>query len=187
MRPETGPGTERVIASRRIHDGRICALREDTVVMANGQQALREIVEHADVVAIVPVDAEGNVVLVRQYRLAAGDALLEVPAGIVDEGEDVAAAAQRELQEEAGYRAERLERLAGFYVSPGFCTEFIHLFLATGLVESSLAGDPDEDITVERVPLAEALRLVESGAVRDGKSIIAILLAARRLEGGPKR
>jgi len=129
----------------------------------------------------VPLDGQGNVVMVRQYRLPAGATLLEVPAGGVDEGEDMPAAAQRELQEETGYRAERLERLGGLFVSPGYCTEFVHLFLAIGLIEDALEADPDEDITVERVPLAEAVRLAAAGEIRDGKSIAGILLAARRL------
>jgi ADP-ribose pyrophosphatase len=171
---------ERVVSSRRIHDGRICALREDTVQLANGNTAIREIVEHAPVVAIVPIDENGDVILVRQYRLAAAEALLEVPAGLVDPGEDLEAAAQRELREETGYRAGNLRRLGGFFVSPGFCTEFIHVYLATGLTESPLVGDEDEDIAVERMPLAGAVRLVEEGVIKDAKSVAGILLANAR-------
>ncbi len=170
-------GFERVTASRRIHEGRIVNLREDTVELPDGRSALREVVEHAQVVAIVPLDNESNVLLVRQYRLPAEDALLEIPAGGVDEGESIEQAAQRELREETGYRADRLERLTGFFVSPGYCTEFIHVFRATGLSESPIAGDDDENITVEPMPLAQALRLVETEEIRDSKSIIGLLLA----------
>ncbi len=177
---DSDPRAECVTESRRIYSGRIVGLREDTVRMPNGRTAGREVVEHADVVAIVPLDGQGSVLMVRQYRLPAHAMLLEVPAGGVDEGEDIAAAAQRELQEETGYRAQRLERLGGLFVSPGYCTEFVHLFLATGLTEDAREADPDEDITVERVPLTEAVRLVEEGEIRDGKSIAGILLAARR-------
>lgn len=173
------PSPERVIASRRIHEGRILNLREDTVELPGGRRALREVVEHAEVVAIVPMDAAGHVLLVRQYRLPAGQVLLEVPAGGVDPGESVEEAAQRELQEETGHGAGRWRRLGGFFVSPGYCTEFIHAFLAEELVESVAEADFDEQIAVERVPLGEALRLVESGEIRDGKSIIALLLAAK--------
>ena len=173
--------TERVLASRGIYEGRIVSLREDTVELASGGRAEREVVEHAQVVAIVPLDDDGNVVLVRQYRLPAQEALLEAPAGGVDPGESVEAAAQRELQEETGYRAERFERLTGFFVSPGFCTEFVHVFLATGLAEGRIDADADEQIEVQRVSMSEAVRLVESGAIKDAKSIIGILLAAKRL------
>jgi ADP-ribose pyrophosphatase len=170
---------ERVIETRRIHEGRIINLREDTVELPNGRTALREIVEHAEVVAIVPLDSEGNVILVRQYRLPAREALLEVPAGGIDEGESIEDAAQRELQEETGFRAQKLHRLTSFYVAPGYCTEFIHAFLASGLSESALAGDDDEDISVERVPLGKVLGLIETGEIRDAKSIIGLLLAAK--------
>ena len=176
--PADEPGTERVVSSRRIHDGRIASLREDTVALANGREALREIVEHDDVVAIVPVDADGNVLLVRQYRLAAEGVLLEVPAGMVDKGEDVAAAAQRELREETGHRAAEMQRLTGFFVSPGFCTEFVHVFLASGLSEAPLAADEDEDLALVRMPLAEAVALVRSGEIRDAKSIVGLLMPA---------
>lgn len=175
---------ERVTGSRRIHEGRIVKLREDTVQLADGRSALREIVEHAEVAAIVPVDGEGNVILVRQYRLPASDTLLEIPAGGVDDGESVEEAAQRELQEETGYRAGRLERLTGFFVSPGYCTEVIHVFLATELSESPIAGDDDENITLERMPLAKAVSLVGTDEIRDSKTIIGLLLARQRMEGG---
>jgi ADP-ribose pyrophosphatase len=131
------------------------------------------------VVAIVPLDGEGNVLLVRQYRLPAGEALLEVPAGGVDDGESVEEAAQRELREETGFRAGRLERLTGFFVSPGYCTEFIHMFIATDLVDDPTDGDEDEEISIERVSLREALRLVGSGEIKDGKSIVGLLFASR--------
>jgi ADP-ribose pyrophosphatase len=175
------PQPERVLESSRVYDGRIMAVRVDRVALPDGREATREIVEHAPVVAVVPVDENGDVVLVRQYRLATGDVMLEVPAGLVDEGEEIEAAAQRELQEEIGYRARHLERMAGFFVSPGFCTEFIHVFLALGLEESGLDADEDEDIVVERLPLAAALKLVQEGSIRDAKSIVGILMARERL------
>ena len=173
------PLPERVIASTRIHEGRILSLREDTVELADGRRVLREVVEHAEVVAIVPLDAAGQVLLVRQYRLPAGQSLLEVPAGGIEPGESVEQAAQRELQEETRHRADCLQRLGGFFVSPGYCTEYIHLFLATGLSESAAEADFDEQIAVKRLPLSEALALVESGEIRDGKTIIGLLLVAK--------
>lgn len=146
--------------------------------MADGRQARREVAEHADVVAVVALDRAGRVLLVRQYRLPAAQVLLEVPAGGVDPGESPEEAAQRELQEETGHRARSLKRLGAFYVSPGYCTEFVHVFLARRLVKSAVPPDADEQIEVVRIPLREALRLVESGEIRDGKSIIGLLLAA---------
>jgi ADP-ribose diphosphatase len=174
------PSAERVLATRRIHEGRIVRLREDTVELEDGRTALREVVEHDEVVGIVPLDSEGNVILVRQFRLPAQEILLEIPAGGVDAGESAEEAAQRELQEETGYRAAQLDRLAGF-VSPGYCTEFIHVFLATGLSESVIAADDDENIALERMPLAQAVQLIQSGHIKDGKSIVGLLLAVDRL------
>jgi ADP-ribose pyrophosphatase len=183
LRPQEPP-PERVVASRRLHEGRIVCLREDTVDLPGGRRALREVVEHAEVVAIVPLEATGEVLLVRQYRLPAAQTLLELPAGGVDPGESAEEAAQRELQEETGHRAGRLRRLGGFFVSPGYCTEFIHVFLAQELSESVAAADADELIAVERLPLGEALRLVHSGEIRDAKSIIGLLLADAVRGGG---
>jgi ADP-ribose diphosphatase len=171
------PSAERVVASRRIYEGRIVRLREDTVELGDGRTALREVVEHDEVVGIVPLDSEGNVILVRQFRLPAQEILLEIPAGGVDAGESAEEAAQRELQEETGYRAAQLDRLAGFFVSPGYCTEFIHVFLATDLSESVIAADEDENIALERMPLAQAVQLIQSGQIKDGKSIVGLLLA----------
>jgi ADP-ribose pyrophosphatase len=175
------PSLERVVASRRIHEGRIVRLREDTVELGDGRTALREVVEHDEVVGIVPLDSEGNVILVRQFRLPAKEMLLEIPAGGVDAGESPEEAAQRELQEETGYRAAQLDRLAGFFVSPGYCTEFIHVFLATDLSESVIAADDDENIALERMPLPQAVQLIHTGQIKDGKSIVGLLLAMDRL------
>lgn len=175
------PGSERVLKSRRVFEGKIARLRVDTVQLAGGRTAQREIVEHEPVVAIVPIDSDGNVVLVRQYRLATGVVLLEVPAGGVDPGERPEEAAQRELAEEIGMRAGRLEPLAEFYVSPGFLTEYVYAFLATDLRDSPAEADEDEDITVVRMPLADAVAMAERGELRDAKSIAGLLLAARRV------
>ncbi len=149
-------------------------LRVDTVELAGGGQTTREVVEHGEVVAVVPLLEEGDVLLVQQYRLPAGQTLLEVPAGGLDEGEKPEEAAQRELGEECGQQAGRLERLGGFYLSPGFCSEFVHVFLATELRPVRARPEPDEEIAVVRVRLSEALRLVRQGEIRDGKSIIGL-------------
>lgn len=152
-------------------------LRVDTVELSDGRRATREVVEHAEVVAVVPLLEGEDVLLVRQFRLPTEQVMLEVPAGGVDEGEEAVEAAQRELGEECGQRAGRLERLGGFYVSPGFCNEFVHVFLATELEPVERRPDPDEELEVVRLPLAEALRLVGAGEIRDGKSIIGLTWA----------
>ncbi len=179
MPDDPGRLHERVTASERVYLGRIMNVRVDTVELADGRVAAREVVEHSPVVAIVPIDGDGNVVLVRQYRLPAQEVLLEIPAGGVDPGESVEGAALRELREETGCRAGTIEAIGGFFVSPGYVTEFIHLFLARDLSENSLEGDADEEIEIVRMPLAEAVRLIEMGEIKDGKSIIGLLLASR--------
>ena len=177
------PSPERVLESRRLYEGRIVNLRVDTVELPDGRRATREVVEHGDVVAIVPLLDGGDVLLVRQYRLPAAQALLEVPAGGVDEGESAEEAAQRELGEECGWRAGRLERLGGFYASPGHCSEFVHVFLAAQLRPVPAHPDPDENLAVVRIPLAEALRLVRAGDIRDGKSIIGLTWVSAKVSG----
>ena len=177
----TEPTPERVLESRRVYEGHIVNLRVDTVALAGGARATREVVEHGDVVAIVPVLEDGDILLVRQYRLPTEQVMLEVPAGGVDGGETAEDAAQRELREECGRRARRLERLGGFFVSPGFCSEFVHVFLATELEPSPLRPDADEQLAVVRLPFAEALRLVDAGEIRDAKSIIGLTWAGAKV------
>jgi ADP-ribose pyrophosphatase len=177
------PSAERILESRRLFEGQVVDLRVDTVELSGGRKATREVVEHGEVVAIVPLLEGSDVLLVRQYRLPAAQVLLEVPAGGVDEGESPEEAAQRELAEECGRRARRLERLGGFFVSPGFCTEFVHLFLATQLEAVTASPDPDEDIDVVRLSLAEAMRLVSAGEIRDGKSIIGLMWTKAKVSG----
>lgn len=158
-------------------------LRVDTVELAGGRKATREVVEHGEVVAVVPLLEGKDVLLVRQYRLPAARTLLEVPAGGVDAGESSEEAAQRELGEECGQQADRLERLGGFYLSPGFCSEFMHLFLATELRPVPARPEPDEEIAVVRLSLAEALRLIRRGEIQDGKSIIGLTWTWEKVHG----
>jgi ADP-ribose pyrophosphatase len=170
----------------KVHDsevayhGRAFAVRVDQVEIKPGVTSRLDIVDHPNAVTILPMDDAGQVWFIRQYRHPAGEYLLELPAGTLKPNEDPAEAANRELQEEIGMRAEKLELLASFWLAPGYSTELMHVYLATGLSESSLAQDEDEVISVEKVPAARAAALAETGELADAKSLVAVLLAARR-------
>lgn len=172
---------ERTLHSERIYEGKIVNLRVDTVELPSGRKTKREIVEHGGCAAIVAIDSEKNVILVRQYRKPVERALLEIPAGGLEPGEDPLDGARRELEEETGFSAERWEHLSMFYTSPGFCTEFMHLYLATELKPINRAADDDEHIEVVRVPLKKTLELIASGEVCDVKSIAGLLMALRKV------
>ncbi len=178
---EDGAG-EPTVESKLIYEGRILDLRVDTVRLPSGRLTTREIAEHSDSVCMVALDSQGNVLLVRQYRKSVESNLLEVPAGGINENEAPEAAALRELQEEVRYTAGKITRLAGFWVSPGWCTEFMHAYLATELSPAQLDADFDENITVVRVPLAQTIDLITKGEIQDGKSVASLLLAMRHLE-----
>jgi ADP-ribose pyrophosphatase len=172
---------EKVVHSEEIYRGRVVNLTVLDVQLPDGKAGKRELVRHPGAVALVALDSENRVLLVRQYRIAAERIMLEIPAGTLKPGEQPELCADRELQEETGFRAGRLEKIGGIYVAPGYTTEFIHLYLATDLHESRLAMDDDEFIEVEQVPLEHALRLIEQGDIIDGKTISGLLLVARRL------
>ena len=166
---------EPTLSSELIYRGRIVSLRVDEVRLPSGQTRRREIVEHGGAVAIVAVDDQARVLLVRQFRKPVEQFLLEIPAGTLEAGEDPDACARRELLEETGYRAERVERLIGFYSAPGFCTEYLHVYLATGLREGGASPEEDESIELVREPVARALELIESGQIQDAKSQVGLL------------
>lgn len=169
---------EEQIVSREIYDGRIIKVRVDDILLTpSGRQSVREVVEHAPAVVIVPIDADDNVLLVRQYRYAAQQTLLEAPAGIVEHGEDPDACAQRELAEEIGFASRNLRVLGGFWASPGFCDEFLYAYLAKDLVPHKLQADDDENIEVEKIPLARIPQLIRLGEIQDAKSVAALLMA----------
>ncbi len=170
---------EKATSSRRVYDGRVIKLDVLDVTLPNGKTSTREIVVHPGAVAIVPLDEARNVLMVRQWRTAAKRVMLEIPAGTLKPDEDPLVCANRELQEETGCRADRFERMGAFFVAPGYTTELIHLFLATGLSDSRLPMDDDEFIEIERIPLDDAVRRVVTGDIEDGKSITGILRAAR--------
>lgn len=172
---------EKVLNEQSVFSGRVIKLSVLDVELQDGSESKRELVKHPGAVAVLPIDAEGNVLLVRQFRIAAGRVLTEVPAGTLNAGEDPLLCAERELQEEVGYRPGKLESLGGIFVAPGYTTEFIYLYLATELQEARLEQDADEFIEVDRVPFTQVLDMVERGEIIDGKSIVCVLRAARQL------
>jgi ADP-ribose pyrophosphatase len=173
---------ETLIRSERPYEGNILNLRVDHVELPGGLTVKREIVEHHGAVAMVPLDDEGSIHLVRQYRAAVESELLEIPAGRLEAGEDPHECAQRELQEEIGMFPGKLESLGAFYPVPGYSSERIYLFLARDLRPASLPPDADEEITVERVPLEEMLKRIDGDSIQDGKTIAGLLRVARHLE-----
>ena len=168
---------ENTIDSSRPYDGRILSVRVDTVELPSGRRTIREVAEHSDAVCMIPVDDDGNVLLVRQYRKPTESSLLEAPAGGVEAGEVSEDTVLRELQEEVGYTASNLRHLASFWIAPGWATERMHAYLATGLTPSKLSADDDENIQVVRVPFADAVGMIETGEIHDAKTIAALLLA----------
>ncbi len=166
---------EKTLSSQLIYDGRAVKLRVDTVQMPDGRQTTREIVEHSDCVAIVAIDADDNVLLVNQFRHPVEKELLEIPAGGIDAKEDPVAAVRREMQEETGYLPRKVERLGGFFSSPGYCTEYLHLYLATDLTPNQLYAEDTEGIRLVRAPIAKIPGLIASGNICDAKSIAGLL------------
>ncbi len=176
----------RLLESRTVFRGRVLHLTLERVRMPNGRETELEVVHHPGAVAMVPLTADGDVVLVRQYRHAAGGWLLEVPAGKLDPGEAPEACVRRETEEEIGQKPGRVEKLGWIWTTPGFADEKIHLYLATELRPAAQRLQADEVLEVERLPFAEAMTLVRSGEIHDAKSVCALLAAETRLAaGGP--
>ena len=171
---------EPTVRSQRIYEGRVINLRVDTVELPEGRTAQREVVEHRGAVCLVALDAQDNVLLVRQYRKPVEETLLEVPAGTLDTQEAPEACARRELREETGFTAAHLELLGTFYTTPGFTSEVMYAYLATGLTSSPLQAEEDEYIEVVCLPFRAALDMVLRGEVRDAKSIATLLLAQEK-------
>lgn len=169
------------LSRREIYDGRIVRLSMDTVRLPNGRVHDLELIRHPGAAAVVPVFDDGRVALVRQYRYATAGWLLEVPAGKLDAGESPEACASREVEEETGYRAERLLGLGWIWTTPGFTDEKIWLFAARGLRPTAQRLQEDEVLSVETVPMDEALRMAAHGEIVDGKTVAALFRASELL------
>ena len=170
------------IRSEVLLQGRTFKVRRDTLRTPTGEEARYEIIEHGGSVVLVPIDEDGNLLLVRQYRHAAGGDLLELPAGTRDGEEPYENCAAREVREETGMAAGQLKRVGDFYLAPGYSSEFMAVFVATGLKHNPLKGDDDEFLELVKVPIKEAAAMFERGDVPDAKSLAAWLLARPHLE-----
>jgi ADP-ribose pyrophosphatase len=171
----------RRVAGRQVHRGRIVDLSVDRVRLPNGNECELELIRHPGASAVAPIDADNNVLLVRQYRYAADGYLLEVPAGKLDGDEGPGTCAHREVEEETGYRPGRLIPLGWIWTTPGFTNEKIWLYLATDLERSSPSLQPDEILTVEKTPFDVAVAQALNGEIHDAKSVCTLLRAAHHL------
>ena len=159
---------------KNIYTGRVITLNLETVSLPNGATVELEIIRHPGAAAIVPLKADGTVVLIRQYRHAAGTFIYEIPAGKLHPGEDPRECAARELEEEVGYRADRFDLLTSIYTAPGFADEVIHIYEASGLTPGRQHLDHDEVLDVVETPLETALGMIVDGVIRDGKTIVGL-------------
>lgn len=176
------------VATKRIHTGRVITLDVDTVRFPDGSTGELEMVRHPGAAAVLPFasdprDPDPTILLIKQYRYAASGTLIEIPAGRLNPGEDPEVCAQRELLEEVGVSAGRLERLTTIWTTPGFSDERIHLFWATDLNAGTHAREPDEFIEVMSLPLSKALMLVRQGAICDAKTVVSIFYATGLILG----
>ncbi|MBE7048312.1 MAG: NUDIX hydrolase [Ruminococcaceae bacterium] len=168
---------ETTIATEKIYEGQIITVRKDTVALPNGGKSLREIVEHPGGVAVVAIDENEMVYMVRQYRHAFGDVVMEIPAGKLDDGEEPNDCCVRELAEETGLSAGRYDYLGKFMLSPGFCKEWIHIYLARDLSIGKAHLDPDEFLEVIKVPLSQLVAMIMDNKLQDAKTVMGILKA----------
>ena len=166
----------RVEAEREIFQGRVIRLVDRDLVLPNGRRTTFSIVEHPGAVAIVPVHANGDVVLLRQFRPSIGEEIYEIPAGTIEKGEAPLATAKREIVEETGLKAKQWTKISEFLTAPGFCTELMHVYVARGLSPASAEGDADEVLRPERMSIDAALKLIRSKKIRDAKSIAGLLI-----------
>ena len=159
------------------YKGRVFSVRRDEVELPDGKTAHLDIVEHNPSVSLLPLDDQGRIWFVRQYRHPAGEELLELPAGVIEPGESPEACARREIREEIEMAAEKIEKLGEFYLAPGYSTEYMYAYLATGLKKDPLQRDEDEFLAVEKIPAQKALDMAAAGELKDVKSLAVLFLA----------
>ena len=169
--------TFETLHSENIYHGKAFDVRKDQVRLPDGNIAHLDIVDHQPAITLLPMDDKGSIWFVRQYRYPAQHYLLELPAGAIEAGETPEDCAHREVREEIGMAAENLEKIGEFFLAPGYSTEYMHVFKATGLNPAPLQGDADEFLTVERFSLDEVMQMVADGRIRDSKSLAALFLS----------
>lgn len=174
---------EKTLSSNLLHRGRHFDFLQDEVELPDGRRTKRDVVRHPGAVAVVPVLPDGGIVLVRQYRYAAGKALLEIPAGTLEPGEVPLECAARELREETGFEAGEMEGLLSCFMAPGYSSEVIHFFVARGLREVGAEMEPDESIENEVLDLGEVLERIRDNAIEDAKTVIGVLTFSSRMGG----
>ncbi|MCS7191910.1 MAG: NUDIX hydrolase [Armatimonadetes bacterium] len=174
---------EKMLSSEIAFEGRLISLRRDEVQLSDGRKSVREVVIHPGAVAVVPLTSDRKVLLVRQFRYAVRKNLIEIPAGTLHHDETPEECAQRELSEEIGFTAGKLERLTSLYLAPGYSTELIYLFIATELTPTEGERDQDEILEVVKMSLEEAIAAIERGEIQDAKTIAALLLVKKRFSG----
>ncbi|MBO5213094.1 MAG: NUDIX hydrolase [Clostridia bacterium] len=174
---------EKQLTSKQLFDGKVVKLYFDEVELPNGKKAIREVIRHSGAVCVIPVDDEGYVTMIRQFRYPFGKTLLEIPAGKLEPGEDPLCAAKRELEEESGVNAEKIEFMGMIYTTVAFTDEKIYAYLATGLTYRDSHPDDDEFLEVEKIHISKLVEMVMNGEIADSKTQVAILKAEKMLLG----
>lgn len=172
----------KLLGRETIYEGRAYNLEHVQALLPDGNQRRYDLVQHKGSVTVVPVDDDGNLLFVLQYRVGAEKVLLELPAGVIDKEDDPLVCAARECREETGMAAAGLLQLGSFYLAPGYSSEYMYIYLATGLSHDPLPGDADEFLTLRKIPAREALAMARRGEIEDGKSLAALMLAEEHLK-----
>lgn len=172
-----------ILQREKIYQGRAFGVEKVHLKLPDGTIHPYDLVRHSGSVTIVPLDEHGNILFVRQYRIGVGEELLELPAGVLNDGEDPQECAAREIREETGMAAAKLKRLGDFYLAPGYSSEHMVIFLASGLYPAPLEQDADEFLELVSIPAMQALEMAQNGELRDAKSLAALMLAQKHLQG----
>jgi len=170
------------LSEEKQYEGHVFDVSKVHIQLPNGRERDYDLVRHGNSVTILPIDNQGCIYFVRQHRIGAEKALLELPAGVLDPGEEPLMCAHREMREEIGFDAKNMQLLGGFYLAPGYADEYMTVFLAAGLIESPLDPDVDEFLEIESLPTSEVYRRAHAGEFQDGKTLAALLLAQPFLE-----